>query len=449
MKRISPYLGSNSGGGGYGVDLNGARIYIYVRTTGSDVTGNGSLATPYRTLLYAARTLPTVFHNGQYIIDITGITEIMDNATFPDFYTPDYYSFNWPGIDFRAWWYDGSVSVISMPTVLETVAAIDIASQVQNPSSELVTTTVNGVAWGIDIYKGKYLIDADGFYACIASNTADTLETTGINVMTGPLDIVDLTAELHNNNVGAWQPTLNIRASRAPLTFSGIKFTADAAPPTPSLGVDDLGSALFSMCNIDGLTSRACGSMLFSCCYFTGANDFRAQQVSVSGFLEACTFPNLDSECDRGSINFGPLVARACGPLGHVLYDEHVENGVFYIHNARIDLATGYGVAFAGGCRCYVNHAEINDCVWSAIYAYGPGLLRLKDVVGTGSGGTGCQLTSGAQVYFVGVTVTGSSDAIVGVMAPDTWANFATAESTIDVALPKSTGSRLFTDPPH
>lgn len=52
---------------------------IYVRTTGSDVTGDGSILNPYASFARAMRDVPAKLDNHRYWLDVTGISELLPN----------------------------------------------------------------------------------------------------------------------------------------------------------------------------------------------------------------------------------------------------------------------------------------------------------------------------------------------------------------------------------
>ena len=60
-------------------DLGGNTLKIYANSGGSDVTGDGSVTRPYRTLVRALKDAPVMFYNGDVEIDITNLgTEVLD-----------------------------------------------------------------------------------------------------------------------------------------------------------------------------------------------------------------------------------------------------------------------------------------------------------------------------------------------------------------------------------
>lgn len=128
---------------------------IYVRTTGSDVTGDGTALTPYATFARAIRDVPAKCDMTRYWLDVTGITEYLPNDIIfaPRFgmpMNPMQDGSGWENITFS-----GSASFLYSPPVefpwvthAENINVVAAPAPYREIASGTVTITE------VDVYSG-------------------------------------------------------------------------------------------------------------------------------------------------------------------------------------------------------------------------------------------------------------------------------------------------------
>jgi hypothetical protein len=184
-------------------------VFIYARTTGSDITGDGSLANPYATFQRAIRDVPNIPAPGvNYTIDITGITENLPAG----YQTPVIIS-SGPGAFFgnaspAPWYtYGGGITVTATPQLATSltpaaavVSAADAATVVVGAGAAKLVAINVGVArpsWAGNALKGLFLVRSVksgtsnnttcAIYGSDANNIYVANDATTLNGGAGPL----------------------------------------------------------------------------------------------------------------------------------------------------------------------------------------------------------------------------------------------------------------------
>jgi hypothetical protein len=209
---------------------------IYARPTGSDATGDGSLATPYASLTRCLKDVPHPIPKGRYyFLDITGITEDVfgglriesfeaeDNATLWDFGMVDEYE-----LPIRCPLY-----IYAKPKLATTVSPADAhiaAGEVVSQTVDVATgmySIKTTKTWAVDALKGKFVSTAFvGEFlqsAPIATNTADTLVLAGAMLITttSGFDVVECSAKIVNSDSSSGRAAITLDTS-ATVALTGV-----------------------------------------------------------------------------------------------------------------------------------------------------------------------------------------------------------------------------------
>lgn len=423
---------------------------IYARTTGSDITGDGTLTNPYATFGRAMADVPRDYDGVDYVVDITGLTD-----TFPDQYimprivAAGRVTFDFtPGLIFP---WRAPFRVEADPTLIQSITP---TSQTTDPVDGLVTINDLTQAWVIDQYKGFIAVGSGVLeIGVIASNTATALEVTSTSIFTAPVRIMQLSATLQITDAGNPRAALSL-VPDTDMIFAGVQFR-HANPTANAYSIEARGGAAaavrFYLCGFQGMSLEQ-RSIFAEGCYFmdtSGSTKDILQEASAESFswcfLENQTFQAYGDGGDGGNGYFACIVDD-CNPIGHNSFSANNEPEITYqIDNLRIRDAKNDGVQFEGGNRCSVRNSTINTSVGDAVQATGPGMLELRNVQGAGNGGFGCRVQRGAHVRRQTATaVTGTSgDLKVGGRAASLW----TATPTNDVVI-RATGTLTVTAQP-
>jgi len=195
---VAKFFPTSGGGGGAGigsldlqnfVDLQGQTIIYYVRSTGSDASGDGSLAFPFQTWKGAITKIPKDFINGTFYIDLTD-TDIVQQVVIPQYrsnktpYTlvPDALRALYPGL-----FYEGAVNFVAQPTtVVDLTADWGAALPTAAPTAfGHGTFTFTGKTWTTDEHRGRFFVvqanyvptgELFTFVALIRNNSAEDLD---------------------------------------------------------------------------------------------------------------------------------------------------------------------------------------------------------------------------------------------------------------------------------
>lgn len=454
-------VGSSNGQGGFDLTAN----VVYARTTGSDATGTGTLANPYRTFVRAIQDLPKpgLLNPGEiWSVDISGdlVTGVFDEQlpnsfALPEWKSPmtfglnfadDFYFFLFAAVNIRA----TPMQVPMTPQSDAVIELADVLSVTAHPVTGQITITLvagRPATWGAIDFKGRLLVGANGIPepACIVSNTADSITLTTPDLPTYPLQIMQPSAHLHGPSPAF--PVFNAGALTCinvdSIAFNGIKITSDDGGI--GLFTDGAGIVALQRCELEspfffgtcGFQSKLLTPYIYGYPQI-GWSSFSCFQGLMDGTAGAsfCTAPPTDLGAFRN------MVFLDCDPIEvndtsvPFLPAQPCATPFLSISNTRIVRSTGDGVVFHG-TNGLLQNVDIEDCVGNAITAnQGSGYLKLENVRSSSpNGGFGIQVDDGIQIRVDAATsapatvdnapVSGvGGDMKVGDLAARQWADF-------------------------
>jgi len=454
---------------------------IFVRDHGSNENGDGSHSSPFRTLRFATRTVPSILDPGETVVfDVTGITETLP----PDYEFPTILATTTgPSTPSPSPFFDtGSGVVITatprLTTLLSaadaTIGAGDLGPLAvsSDPISGLVTLTLDTgrTAWGINALKGKQLVrsvksgtSADTTCAIYGNDNQNLFlcnDAGSLNGVSGPpttpipppgplvlapgevLQIVEPSATL----IGS-PPTVNFPAISCwninAISFQGIHFVAPVGGP--ALGVGNASTPSLEMCVVEGFYSINTPNGFF----FTGTVFSLSYDLEpVPGLPTRSLFMNFNQPQSYFYIadqlqTFNDVVFDDTCPtvtsgvffvgvpsnwgFGNVLFQGsigdaiHVDSGQWNLVNVRIDGASGNGITVDTG-PAYVALTNVGSVV--------------------PNGGAGISIQDGIQVTAdvattttnpgAGNPLTGPSGEIaIGSLGTQGWATLAASPNNI------------------
>lgn len=435
---------------------------IYARASGNDVTGNGSLANPYRTIQRAVRDYPTVIPpNVMYVIDGTGTSSFASPEVLPaEFTLPPTVSAQWFDLDFANpfFLFYGPLNIIADPQLVAAippadavVAGADIASSTQDANTGLRTITLNvaRASWAADALKGKFVIGAAGERSVIVSSTNLAIEISSSTNPTAPFQIMEPSAVLQGAGASAeaaFHGSLSAMGNPS-LTLQGLGIL----PPVGGGGnyaglmVTSACQVYNFLCDIDGYQVEQGNASRHQHCYLHSSDGagifisslfiaFQQGVLADTGFLAF-------SQC----VEFFGLQQYFDGVDVEMLVDRTTIRGASIpggtLRNSEIRNAPGDGFKFHGG-DFFLRSCNVVDSALNGVTAnQGSGLLVALSVKGTGNGGFGVYVDDGTQVLVDNDTdVTGvEGDMKVGGLVARTWADFRSAgiiQNEYDLAVP-------------
>lgn len=429
------------------VGEDGTRNFVFARLSGNDNTGDGSLSNPYRTMQRALEDVPVILPYGQrWFVDITGmgVIDLPDEYNFPLYETGDQqFAINFVA-EFPAFFFEGNVNLRAVPAVLDTITPPEVVSIVADPTTGLITLTTTKV-WVVNQWQGRHLV-SDFFFdaSVVVSNTVSALVLSTTFLGGSTFQIVQPSAELRNPNPASFSPAVALRNSSAFVTLQGIKVShANAAPFVSDVATSGLDIFAAILCEWKGLLAESGRQTLLTALserdkmIFIGVPEF----VVFNSYFESNEFAPFGGAGNR----FQSIenVYRSSTAFGHRF--GRSETFAFFCQSNHFITPVGNGVTFLGGQHCELTSCKIDGASGDAIFASGPGLLRLLNVDGVGSAGFGLNAKAGSQVQVdAAVSVAGAADVKVGAQASMTWAALFAATSVFDEGLALSEGSRVF-----
>jgi hypothetical protein len=455
-----PFIADGGGGAG-GVPtppFSVGTIIIYARITGSDATGNGSLATPYLTLQRAVRDVPEILPPGvRYIVDVTGITEVLPaDYTLPAWKTPRTIA-----VDVGSQWFlfATAVGIQAIPQLMAaispadaTIAGADILSAVPVAVSGLIRLTLNvaRASWAANALKGKFVVGATGGgeNAVIIESTNNSILLATNTALTTPILVMEPSAHISGSNTPGIVPSGggagSLRAFNTDsLSFSGLEVTNTGGLANPGLACVGVGEIAVQMCklqspNVD-MATRAISRLVRD--WIIGTPFLGGYCTVQAGLMDACTggifsiAPSLPS--------FRVQCFDACDPI-EVLsslpgYGAGIPTATPFMGFLNCIVrntpgATGDGIRFHGS-RGRFNKLDVYGCGRDGIAAtLGSGVLELLSCGTTGAANTGIgvHVDDGMFVKVDAVTSAAGTpppngtagQMKVGDGAARTWANF-------------------------
>jgi len=407
------------------------RIVIFVRTTGNDITGNGqSIATAYATVQHALYTIPIFIpFDTLYVIDCTGVNEanavniptFQNNRELRFSVSPDFVGF----YDFPITIQAIPIAATGVPVADTLIAAGEITGQSADAISLLESITTTKV-WPVNIFRGKFLVDAVGHVVAIGSNTVDTLETCyGFGALTAPLKIMEPGASIS----GSGGKSLIVNGANASLAVNGVKCVNNGT----GYGLDLFSCQNFLSIMFDGGTrfvlNPSSNVFFFGAVLRTRLRTETGHPRFSSTFLDVVTDQNNGADGLGAILEFNGFISDGAG----------IYQGSGDIFNVALALKRGdirgsalSGVIIQGGSssRNVLFNLKIHGNTQNGVTVGGnPGktTTNLSTVRGVGNGLIGLQVTGlfDAVVVDASTDVTGAGgDLKVGSLAVRTWANF-------------------------
>lgn len=407
---------------------------IYARPGGDDANGDGSLAAPYATLTRALMSMRELaygnelaFGDKRVLIDITGVQEIItEQLQFPIIHAPgqSYLDVTKTGV-LNQW--NAPFAVQAVPI---TIDEFDITSQTSDPVTNLKTLEDASAAWEVDEHKGRIALGA-GFLqmGVIASNTATTIEITSNFPFTGPVKILEPSAEI---TFAYARPSAGVLIQpQTQMVVSGVSFrNTDPASYNVGAWVAGASQCVFVGCRFEGIYTES--HVLSDACWFHGTN----KEHYVAGDehrARFCLFSNqklrIYGTGARGTQGPYACILDGCTSAGHGGNNE--SHSSYEIVSCYIRNSVGAGILFQGGSRCSVRTTRIDNSSSAGVTVRGPGVLDLISVTGQGNNGYGVHLEQGGCINTAGVVdLQGTSgDVDLGGKGLTTWAETPTSDA--------------------
>lgn len=394
-------------------------LTVYARLTGNDTTGNGSLATPYRTFRRAIRDVPNFIPPGVYYrVDVTGIgVETLPN----DFIMPSWKSaLVTHGYDFGDPYFYAlaAVRITAEPQLASALSpanqVVSIANGVWSPANlktGFLTLTDPTKTWIPGALKGLFVKGDGGVFdtAVIIDNTATSITINfGPFPLTLPVRIMEPSATLETNTDDPFGfGRAGLYASHEDsLVLGGLRIQPVSGSGAQSF-ISSSGSPFFELCELVDfqIYEAEFVSELVSCNLVNGIISSLIFAIT-SRFSGGCSFNNAE--------DFGVLLGafEGCGSVGRQ------SPGLLFMSGALIEDSLSDGIAHVGSGT--IINVEINDSAGNGVLADGPTKLALSGVSGSGNAGVGVRVNNGAQVEkqtttgFGGIfiRVTGATNAV-------------------------------------
>ena len=452
--------------------LDQQRLVIYVRDAnpggapGSDATGDGSLAAPYRTVRRALADGPLDVLNTRYVVDCTdaGVEDVGPDGLFvPPIRASGGLTSMPSPLPHPIYDFEGVLTIRALPHREHTIAAGEPVVQRHQPDTGLLQVQVPGRTWAVDQWKGMLVSGAGrGEYGVIAGNSADELLITWSAyeaVFTPPIAIESPSCGLRYGGTSPSKSALVVRGMTGSLVLAGLRL---AVAPATGVALAYTGPVIprFEGLDLDGATgggtylgSHVRGSGLLPPwpSKLAGRTLRRIGSTFVfnNSFLEDVQFFHGGAAAVDGAIQIGSTVLDRCAHVGENIAEEGY-SGDWEIQGSWLRGTRGDGFRAPAAQRSYVYHTRIDGAVGDAVVADGPGYAELMDVSGSGSAGFGVRAVNGGQVRLIdrNTEVTGAAGELrVGARAPRRWIDFRTlppAYSEADFAPDTGDGSRLW-----
>lgn len=419
---------------------------IYVRQTGNDTTGDGTLANPFRTFARAILSVPRVINAGyRFIIDITdlGVETLPQDWCSPPITTANEH--NWPDPAApQPYWGSAAPFTIratpqlasALPPTEAVITAVDAATVSVTPAGlTVVTLAAPRASWAPGALKGLLAIKTQNGISAqstVFDNTTTELFVTitpdDFNGGTGPLVL------LPGETLSLMEPSATLQAPPAagymkePIEFcvdaiciQGVQFQCTFPNSGggalcinkcigPRLELCVLNEATFIDCVGLGLNMKACvvrglcdlysTEAVISRCYFEGVGTSYA--FWLQGQLEEFYSSVFDGCISMGSTGFEPDDVSGI-PIILRYQNCWILNSAPSPGNG---LTTGDAINIHSPTRLDMLNCQIDSATvgGSGILATGPCQITLQNVTGTGNANLGLQVDDGVHVQVDGAT---------------------------------------------
>lgn len=440
-------------------------ITIYARTSGSDVTGDGTLLNPYQTMQRAVRDVPAIIPPGdRYVVDISGVGGVQFVEVLPTDYelpawkAPEVFSAQTadPSVPQNA-----AVSIEAAPQLVPLVPATDAiitpgqAAASSDPVTGLITLTVlPRASWAGNALKGKFLVDTDPLVAgnaVIYESDSTFLRYANSVLPTGTLQVMEPSAWLQVSSTAS--PAVHRGGLNAnnvdSIAFNGLKVTTAG---NFGLACTGNGFCTIQLCELqvpNFSSFNMLGNRVFAAWIYGPRTRFQGPSSLQRSLLDAVPAVNIFS---FAQIHFRHVVADGCGVINAArsLFPEGgmflVPSDLLFVENSLIRNGTSHGLQFNGG-RARIFNTDIYANGIASVPVgdgfrceAGPGYAELFNVrtTGTPNGGAGVRVTDGLYVKVnaatsgaaAGTQLRGATgEMIVGTGAPRTWADFVSGAS--------------------
>lgn len=420
---------------------------IYVRTTGSDLGGRGTLALPYRTFARAIRDVPLLITaNNRYVIDVTdlGTETLTPGFALPPIKAASGLDQNVPRTTSPFFRRRAAVTIQATPKLWAAISAADanialtdIASMTADPDDQIITLTLTTprASWASDALKGAILRatyasgTAGGSDSVVAASTTTTLVITrsakGTSTFpTGPFQLMEQSCTFLGTT-----PSSGIDGTAFGIfnvdsfAFNGISFVNSLGGGANICVGIRAPSTLFSFshCKFTGRVfscSSAAYRQIWEMCYFTGASS--QEWLGVHMTIDGCLFDGVTAvnTTPTGAVNMTDCIWQNCAPLGdfkpygagNFSTNPSTLGGQIplYTNFCRVSSGTSHGAVMNGGGE--LKRTKITDCAGDGVRCDASRApCKLTQVVGTGNTGVGVRVLNGAKVQrSVATTVTGT-----------------------------------------
>lgn len=453
-------------------------VSIFARPTGSDVTGDGTLARPYATLARAVRDVPTdhpVEPGQSFLVSVDGISEVLPaNFELPCWKAPETLDVDLAN---RFFLFSAAVAIEATPRLVQAIpaadcviAASDILSVVQDAVTQLVTITLvtPRASWAGNALRGKFAIGAVGGVenAAIWESTNSLIRISATAAPTTPIEIMEPSAVIAGTStVSAAAPRGALNAINCDsIAFNGLDISTVTVNGF-GLAIDGNGLGCAQLCRLGSPAFFAISENLLRilCVWIYGRPRLGANLSIQQGLLDQTALLNFLAP---GLVQLRKQVVDLCAPIDLIvglpgLGAIAAPTTFLSIENSlvrRTPGATGDGVRFHG-VRGRLSRVDIYGCGRDGIRAdSGAGFLELLNVRTTGAvnAGIGVNVTDGLQIKIDAATSGASGgtqlrgtggEMKVGTGATRTWANFVSggdgrpALNEFDVTAAAATGA--------
>jgi hypothetical protein len=421
--------------------------YIYVRSTGSDVTGDGT--TPGSAYATVARALQDAYNIGYrvyQVIDCTGIgTQLVSDAIVIPPVECSSIVLQEPGQTFEPFQYICPLTIRAMPTTAFSAGASTYSvSNLQlangggsSPCGFAIITMNADHGWTVNQWKHSVVYVSTtqngGFpfsTGVIISNTHNTLTVcfdAGLDIFNLGFSILTPSAELRRTTAGAVLQALGVGSG---VSLQGLRISHGVSGAQDNaLTIGGLEDFRLELCDVDGIDlggAFATNPIAIGCSFRgDGVSPF---DLSVDMFDSAldmfwCFFDGIS--LSMSSSGFAGAQFVKCTFVGSAIAS--AQSGFVYSYQQCLILGSlSDGIDYAGGPLCQVTRVEISNCSGDGIKALGPGRVVLSQVGGSGNSGYGVELDDGAHVQVDSSTnVTGTlGNFIVQPLPVQTWSAF-------------------------
>jgi len=395
---------------------------IYVRSTGSDTTGDGSLANPFLTTPYVLNNIVplSIPHNKVYKIEHTDYFEDMpDGWIMPSFVSPDAFSFNFVP-DFLPFVFQAPIVFESVPTTIATLTIANITGPDTVDADTGLHTLNTNLNLTLDQYRGMILVSTGTLFnqAQIASNTAgpnSTIQLVAITALTLPYAVVQPSGGFNNASAVSTNTTFNLGEQNASVAFNGIAFT-HANPSNLVFALDLAGAKNVELvlCEIEGFVTNGVQNAQLQYSRLKPAKPIRISSSPIAFigvFIDIpSSFINSQSGGKGGLQSWNTVIAFTSWDVGCT----GAATTLSVINWNNVLVSGGGGIIVRGGAGTHVlEKVQVNAASHRGVWVDRKTQVSLIRVTGTLNIGGGVYCSEGG--YALADTLTTISGDVPGV----------------------------------